>query len=218
MFQVNGANGIYDNKINDESIKYGRNEVDNKIQNMEKPFMEGLTNMNPAPILDFGIDTDATDKNIEALEKFVNENDRYLAALPPLEYEYRYMPNFENGNFNKKALLAAAYEEMNGVKELAVKDFEARYLINDEMTAEPLDINKDGKIDIAEYSANMLATDLLSKGTTDLSKINGSMNSMGMNAILEYTKKANAQAATNLYSSIYNTYNLGSALNELNLD
>jgi hypothetical protein len=39
-----------------------------------------------------------------------------------------------------------------------------------------------------------------------------------MNAILEYTKKANAQAASNLYSNIYKTYDLGSALNELDID
>ena len=86
------------------------------------------------------------------------------------------------------------------------------------MTAEPLDVNKDGKIDIAEYGANMLATDLLSKDTTDVTKVDGSINTKGMNAIIEYTKKANAKAAADLYSSVYNTYDLGSALNELDLD
>ncbi len=218
MFQVNGANGIYDNKIADPSVKYGRNAVENHIQHLEKPLIEALTNSNPAPILDFAPDAEALDYNIEVLEEFTENNDKYLASLPPLEYEYRYLPNFENGKFDKKALLAAAYEEMNGVKELSVDDFSARYLINDEMTAEPLDVNKDGKIDIAEYGANMLATDLLSKDTTDVTKVDGSINTKGMNAIIEYTKKANAKAAADLYSSVYNTYDLGSALNELDLD
>ena len=77
-----------------------------------------------------------------------------------------------------------------------------------------MDINKDGKIDVAEYGANMLATDILSKGTTDPMKADGVINAKGMNAILEYSKKMNAQAATNLYKNIYNTYNLGSGLKD----
>ena len=123
-----------------------------------------------------------------------------------------------NGKIDKKALLAAAYEEMNGVKEMSVEDFSETYLMNEDMTVEPLDVNKDGKIDIAEYGANMLAADLLSKGTTDVNKVDGSMNTKGMNAIVAYSKKANAQAASELYSNIYNTYELGSVLDELDLD
>ena len=218
MFQVNGAKGVYDSKISDPSVRYGRNAVENHIQYMEKPILEAAFNPYPAPVLDFSPTEKALERNEEMLEDFIKGNDRYLASLPPLEYEYRYVPNFENGKIDKKALLAAAYEEMNCVKELSVDDFEARYLINDEMTAEPLDVNKDGKIDIAEYGANIMATDLLSKGTTDVTKVDGTINAKGMNAIIEYTKKANAQAASNLYSNIYNTYDLGSALDELDLD
>ena len=59
----------------------------------------------------------------------------------------------------------------------------------------------------------MIATDVLSKGTTDPMKADGVINAKGMNAILEYSKKSNAAAAAKLYSNIYNTYNLGSPLN-----
>ena len=89
MFQVNGANGIYDNKIADSSVKYGRNAVENHIQHLEKPLIEALTNSNTAPILDFAPDAEALDYNIEVLEEFTENNDKYLASLPPLEYEYR---------------------------------------------------------------------------------------------------------------------------------
>ena len=104
---------------------------------------------------------------------------------------------------------------MGGVKELSVKEFENRYLIDDSQTAEPMDINKDGKIDIAEYGANIVATDVLSKGTTDPMKADGVINSKGMNAILEYSKKSNAIAAAKLYANVYNAHNLGSALNQI---
>ena len=58
MFQVNGSNGIYDNKIADPSVKYGRNAVENHIQYMEKPLIEGLNNPNPAPILEIKAQVD----------------------------------------------------------------------------------------------------------------------------------------------------------------
>ena len=93
-------------------------------------------------------------------------------------------------------------------KEYTVKEFENKYIADDTMTAEPLDINKDGKIDIAEYGANILAADVLSKGTTDPTKVDGTVNSRGFNAILAYTKKANAAAASKLYTSLYNNYGL----------
>lgn len=212
-FQINGSNGRYDSKTLDESVKYGRNAVDNHIKYMEAP----LVNDNYAipPIFDFSPTTEADEANLKAMEKFVDANDAYLSSLPPLEYEYRYLPNISNGKIDNKSVLAAAYEEMGGEKELSVKEFEERYLIDDSQTAAPMDINKDGKIDIAEYGANIVATDILSKGTTDPMKANGVINAKGMNAILEYSKKSNAAAASKLYSNIYKTHNLGSALNEI---
>ena len=210
-FQVNGSNGKYDGKVTDDSVRYGKNAVDNHIKHMQAP----LVNENFAipPVFKFSPSAEATESNLEALEKYTNANDAYLNSLPPLEYEYRYIPNFSNGNIDKKALYAAASEEMGGIKEVSVREFENKYLIDDSQTAEPMDINKDGKIDVAEYGANMIATDVLSKGTTDPIKADGVINAKGMNAILEYSKKSNAAAAAKLYSNIYNTYNLGSPLN-----
>lgn len=192
-FQVNGAGGKYDS--------YGRNAVENHLQYMEAPLVNDK--QYTAPILDFKPTEEADSNNFKSLEKFADENDAYLASLPPLEYEYRYMPE---GSFDKQILIDAAKEEM-GADELSVEEFEDRYLIDDEtMTAEPLDINKDGKIDASEYAANIVATDLLSKDTTDPMQADGLITPKGMNAILEYSKKSNAAAAADLYANIYNTY------------
>ena len=212
--QVNGSQGPYDKKVSDQSVRYGRNAVENNLSYMEAPLVNDVPN--PAPILNYSTDPNAIDKNIENIEKFVDKNDEYLNSLPPLQYEYRYIPNFVNRQIDKKALLGAAYEEMGGVKELPVKEFEQRYMIDDSMTAEPLDINKDGKIDISEYGANMIAADVLSKDTNDISKADGSINTKGMNAIIAYTKKSNAQAAANLYAKIYDTYGLNGSINSFN--
>ena len=212
-FQINGSNGRYDGKVKDESVKYGRNAVDNHIKAMEAPIAN--ENFAVPPVFDFSPTAEADNKNIEALENYIEKNDEYLNSLPPLQYEYRYIPNFVNGKLDKKAVLGAALEEMGGAKELSVKEFEKRYLIKDLQTAEPLDINKDGKIDIAEYGSNIIAADILSKGTTDPMKANGIINAQGMNAVLEYSKKSNAAAAAKLYANIYNTHKLGTALNQI---
>lgn len=212
-FQINGSNGRYDGKITDESIKYGRNAVDNHIKAMEAPIAN--ENFAVPPVFDFSPTAEADNRNIKALEEYIEKNDEYLNSLPPLQYEYRYIPNFVNGKLDKKAVLGAAFEEMGQNKELSVKEFEKRYLINDSQTAEPLDINKDGKIDIAEYGSNIIAADILSKGTTDPMKANGIINAQGMNAVLEYSKKSNAAAAAKLYANIYNTHKLSSALNQI---
>ena len=207
-FEVNGNNGKYDNIIQDESVKYGRNAADNHMKLAQAPIAND--NFATPPILSTALSEEAQDKNLTKMEEFVNKNDAYLRNLPPLEYEYRYM--LPNGGVNKKALLGAAFEEMGRVNELPVKEFENRYLISKEQTAEPLDINKDGKIDIAEYGANILAADVLSKNTNDISKVDGKINSKGMNAVLEYSKKSNAAAAAKLYANIYKTYDLGKTL------
>lgn len=204
-FQINGASGKYDGKIADDSERYGRNATENMLKYMESPIVNDTHNA--PPVLDFKPGEEAAEKNINEMEKFADTNDAYLSSLPPLDYEYRYMPE---GGFNKKALLGAAEEELQGVKELPLKEFENRYLLDDSMTAEPLDINKDGKIDVAEYSTTILAADVLSKGSDDIKNVDGTINSKGFNAVLEYSKKSNADAAAKLYSSLYNTYDLGS--------
>ncbi|MBD9223239.1 hypothetical protein EGQ24_04985, partial [bacterium] len=107
MFEVNngivkidGSKGKYDGKVTDPSVRYGRNAVENYYTYLEKPIVEDK--MTTAPILDFGLNPDATKNNEDKLNKFLKENDEYLNALPPLQYEYRYMPQ---GPVNTKAVL-----------------------------------------------------------------------------------------------------------------
>lgn len=211
-YQINGFSGVGDFTKRDNSVAYGQNFVENKVEYLAEPFVKD--NVPPAPILDFSTTDEAQDINIKKLDIFVRDNDKYLNSLPPLECEYRYMPQFGEGKVDNKAVLSVAYHEMGGEKSMSVYEFETMYLPNtEEYTAKPLDINFDGKIDIAEYAANIIATDLLSKGTTNVRKVDGTFNAKGLDAIMEYTKKANKDAALALYSEIYHTYDLGSTLN-----
>ncbi len=222
MFEVNngvakidGSKGKYDNKVTNPSVRYGRNAVENYFTYLEKPII--ADNMNPAPILDFGLSQNAAENNADKLDKFLKENDEYLKALPPLQFEYRYMPQMQKGQIDKQAVLGAAYEELGQVEELSVKDLDNKFAPDETFTSEALDINKDGKIDIAEYGSSIIAADLLSKSDSpDINNVDGTINKKGFDALLRYTQKSNAEAAAKLYSNIYNTYNLGEAKKDFN--
>ena len=209
MAKINGKNGQYDDKaVTNPAEQYGRNAVQNFQSYIEKPIVEDK--YNPAPILDFSLNKNAAEKNIEGLDKFVKANDAYLDSLPPLKFEYRYMPNVVNGKINKEALLAAANEEMDKRTEISVAQLDAMVAPSRDFSFKPLDINNDGKITNDEYSTSMLAADMLSKSNKpDFNNIDGTINQNGMNAVMAYAKKSNADAAKALYSNIYNKYNLG---------
>lgn len=213
MVKIDGSNGKYDSKVTDPSVRYGRNAVENYYTYIEQPVVNDR--MTPAPILDFGLNPDAAEKNADKLDKFLKENDEYLRALPPLEFEYRYMPKTDKGQIDKKAVLGAAYEEMGKTKEISVKEMDYRFAPDDNFTSKALDINNDGKIDIAEYGSSILAADMLSKSETpNTANIDGTINKKGFDAVLAYTQKSKAEAAAKLYSNIYNTYNLGDTLKD----
>ena len=205
-FEINGSKGMYDGKISDDSERYGKNSVSNHREFVTNPLKTTMSG--EAPMLSFSPTEEAQQENIEKLEGFVKENDEYLNSLPPLEYEYRYMPNVASGQIDKKALYSAAREEM-GADEIPLRDFEEQVFPNtDEYTAKPLDLNNDNKINVPEYSASMLAADMLSKDEPDVAKVDGSINSRGMTAVMEYARKSNAEAAAKLYSQISSTYSL----------
>ena len=212
MFEVSQNIAKIDGKFETKNVtnpseQYGRNAVDNFYSYAKKPITED--NFNTAPILDFGISPQASDNNIKKLDKFLKENDDYLNALPPLEFEYRYMPNVQNGKIDKAALMGAANEEMMRRPEMSVEEMDAHFAPNSNYTSKALDINGDGKITNAEYSTSILAADMLSKSDNpNPENIDGTINSKGMNAVLAYAKKSNAAAAAQMYSKIYNSYNL----------
>lgn len=222
MFEVNngvanidGSKGKYDNKVTNPSVRYGRNAVENYFSYLEKPIV--ADNMNSAPILDFSLSQYAAENNADKLDKFLKENDEYLRALPPLQFEYRYMPQMQKGQIDKQAILGAAYEELGQVEELSVKDLDNKFAPDETFTSEALDINKDGKIDIAEYGSSIIAADMLSKSDSpDINNVDGTINKKGFDALLKYTQRSNAEAAAKLYSNIYNTYNLGEAKKDFN--
>ncbi|MCM1266076.1 MAG: hypothetical protein NC200_07745 [Candidatus Gastranaerophilales bacterium] len=175
--RIDGRQGIYDGKINNSSVRYGRNSLSN---------YQSYTS-------DLAKDT-----------------------MPPLKFEYRYMPN---GKLDKMALLGNAYEELG--KRIEVKTEEMTETIQkvggDKFSADALDINKDGYIDVAEYATSTLTEDILSSAKgfeIDSSKIDGVINNDGSNKTFALNLKSNEKKASEIYSKLYNELGLESAQEE----
>lgn len=213
--KINGKSGLYDEHKLNSSVKYGKNAVDNLNTYYEAPIVNN--DYNPAPILDFGINPNTSENNITKIENFVQKNDKYLDSLPPLQYEYRYMPNITKEKIDTQALFGAAYEEMGQTKEIDVNDIDKMYGDNSELTSKAIDLNNDNKIDVAEYSTTILAADMLSKSPdVNFNNIDGTINNTGHNAVLAYAQKSKIDAANALYSKIYNNFNLADEYKKFN--
>lgn len=210
---ISGANGIYDSKISDNSVRYGRNATSNHFSYLEdlkgKPTEKIETpKTQPGNLLN--------SKLQEAnAEKLIKNTDEYISSMPPLDFEYRYMPEGANGqNIDKMALLGAAFEEMGKKISMPVQELTDKLkLAFNEANAQAIDVNKDGQIDVAEYSTTILASDMLSKNpeALDAKNITGSVNKTGLNTVMAYANEKNQVVAGKAFTDIYNAYNLGEA-------
>ncbi len=176
--RIDGRQGIYDNKVQNSSVRYGRNALSNY-----KSYTEDLGNVD---------------------------------NMPPLKFEYRYMPN---GKLDKLALMGNAYEELGKKTEVKTEELTAtlQEFGGDRFSAEAIDINKDGYIDVAEYATTTLTEDALSstKGfNVDPNKVDGIINNEGSNKTFALNLKSNAKMASEIYSKLYNEFGLDKAQEE----
>ena len=215
---INGNRGIYDGKIADKSVLYGRNAVANHFEYLkdlggkksEKADTFTPSNKNAGNLLKSKLTEIGS-------EKLIKETDDFLNSLPPFDFEYRYMPEGANGkNIDKLALLGSAFEEMGKKISIPVQEMTEKLKASiKDADASVLDINKDGRIDNAEYSTSILASDMLSKGDEfDASKVDGNINKNGLYKSLAYANVKNHEKASKNLAEIYNSYNLSDAQKE----
>lgn len=221
---INGSKGYYDNKIKNPSVRYGRNSVNN-FKNYLKAFDYVIIEVSDSDKLSGQPETDTFEasskgkkkSSIEIIEQLIDKN------VPPSDYEHRYTPCATDYRFlDKNALLGAAYEEMNELTSIPVKDLtQMLQQMSDEtwgkseilMGADVLDLNNDGKIDLAEFSASILLEDALSKDDSrfDEHNVDGSVTDQGETAGTEYLEKDNYAMARIVFKKIYKLFNLGQA-------
>lgn len=177
---INGNSGIYDNKIQNPSVRYGRNAINNY----------------------FGY-----------LKDYTSE------VMPPLQFQIKYLPEdkVDFRTLNKEALMGAAFEEIG--KQTAVstatltRQFQSAF--GDKVSADALDLNHDGNIDIGEYATGTLLADMASTDSSVISteNITGTITTAGQNETLPYINKKNYAAAQANLSAIHQYFNLEAAKN-----
>ena len=197
---INGQNGIYDKKVNNPEVKYGRNATNNYM----------------------------------GYVKDIARN-----PMPPINFEYRYIPN---GRYSYKALMGNAYEELGKKTEVSVAELNKKFdsdkqkieamnkeilarnpnspVVNPDFTAEALDLNRDGKVDIAEYATSIMAADMLDGDQTkcDVKNLDGVITNKGEDASMALYMKQNVQNAKALFNEIHKTFQLDKAMNEFKSD
>ena len=231
---ITGDIGRYDNLIKNNSVRYARNSVDS--------FKRYLSNYTQPPVdlsydvIDFShkskigfvnkisdfFKNKKFDKQMNKLEANIKTMEEQEKKRSPINFIQKYMPYTEDtGIVDKMALMGAAYEEM-GATEKSVEELNALSCpiegVDEDLqiSADALDINQDGKVDLAEYSTSVLLEDALSSDTDELKheNINGVITKDGSDKSLAYYTKRNVEIARNVFSQIYDYYNLGEAKEE----
>lgn len=219
---VDGSTGPYDNKVNNASVKYGRNTTANYFE-----YLKSYTS-NPIKKEDLDLsnlsqlDQDQFDKKMKAAE------DALSVPAVPLKFKYKYLPEIkvDFNNLNKMALLGTAFEELGKKLSVSVADFNDNLKKafdkddSEKISAEAMDINHDGQIDVGEYSTSILLADMLSTNTQELDPkdIKGEINNDGQNNSLPYINKKNLAQASEIFKGIYDYFGLNKATEEFKAD
>ena len=229
---INGTNGIYDGKINNPQVRYGRNAVYNyksyiadfKLNPVKMPDMSGL----------IGLSKDKFESKMAQLDDCVRQLEEQ--KMPPVHFELTYS-KVKDGSIDTQSLMGASFEELGKtsiktktlskqLKNTFTPSIFKQILDNikaffngkptrrlefhsSKVTAKALDLNNDGAIDIGEYATSILLVDKLSNG-----EIMGKENNKGMNASIAYATKRNYKNAKAEFQALYNQYNLKEAQEE----
>ncbi len=209
--KIDGNSGIYDGKIKNSSVRYGRNAINNHIGylNSYVPGKVDLPNLKDLHTLP----KDEFNKKMVELEESLNRLDDTINNLPPLDFELRYAQN-KNG-LDKLSVVGAAYEELGQRQEVTVRELSDNLKegLGENFTAEAMDLNKDGKINLGEYSASIVLSDILSEKSDNITikDANGIITNDGQKRMLPYGLDKNIKMASKIYQAIYDCYDLDNA-------
>ncbi len=185
---IDGRHGIYDKKIQNNSVRYARNAVSNYLNTYSTDTFNSQTELEDLPQPKFEM------KYAETKPGMVDK-----MAVLAMAFE-------EMG----KKLSVKVQDLTNMIKQSVSPQYSQL------VDASSLDINKDEKVDLSEYAASLLAEDMLSSDVTtlDSKNINGVINSDGQNALLSFVNRKNYATANDTFKAIHAAYDLNSAQEE----
>lgn len=198
---INGQNGIYDNLIQNNSARYGRNAIQNHV--------DYLKSYHIPPIESNIQENDSFEVKMQKTDEFVKKLQDRQQQLPPINFQLNYMKIPSRGVVDKDALMAASYEELGNQFLVSVKQMNP-IMAN---AMDTLDLNRDGYVDISEYSTSILLADMLDDDyqLPNGQNIDGVITNKGENRLVQYALPQNKDIAYRTYLSLYQGYNLGEA-------
>ena len=203
---INGDKGPYDGKVNNASVKYGRNSVANHYS-----FLNAFLNAPADKKNDFS-NMNEKDLKSDVFEKKMTHNEN-LANSNTSNFEYKYLPGQVNPqNIDKMALLGSAYEEMGQKTEISVDEMnkQIQNSFGNQISAEAMDLNGDKKVDIGEYSATILLEDMAGKDPNkmDIKNISGTITDKSEENMLGFFNVKNKDTTKKTLTDLYNSFRL----------
>ena len=235
---ISGDNGAYRTKVKNSSVRYGRNAICNFMRYMKyspatvahadyTEFNRVSEEIKKSGVLGKGADKEKimalADRLDEALQDvFETENSASEAidkSMPHTSFAMKYMPgNLRYTRVNTMALLGASFEELGKRVSVATEELTAKlrtafgnFKGSEKLSAEVLDINSDGQVDISEYATSILASDMLSGKGMKLENINGIITDEGQLASLKLFTEEEKPFADRTFTTLHSLFGLSSA-------
>ena len=194
---INGQNGIYDKKVNNQEVKYGRNAANNYTA-----YTKNIANSPEMPPLQFEY-------------RYIPQGKYSTQALMGNAYE-------ELGQ-RTEVSVAELNQKLNQDKQ-KIEELDKQILarnpespvVHPDFAADALDLNEDGKVDIGEYAASTMAADMLDGNPSkcDITNLDGVITNKGEDASMGLYMKQNMKNAKTVFNDIHKTFQLDKAMNE----
>ena len=212
---ITGNKGIYNGKIKNPNVRYARNAINNfhqyasyRMPDIEYPDLDNITKLSDEQF----------DDKMEQIGFSLYMTEKARKSMPPLDYTVKYLSGKTNyDNLDRVALVGAAYEDMERNFSLPTDALSSRLkrtFNSDNISADVLDLNKDGEIDTGEYASSVLAADMLSKDSLDIKTINGKITQKGHLNLLSFFNKKNEPLASKVLNFLHGFYDLDEAKDE----
>ena len=240
---IDGAHGCYDGKVKNKNVRYGRNAVANfreygscrMPQTAELPDLSNLSKLDDdqfdktlAALDKVLAESDTALKSMPPLAvtlKYMPGKPNYLslnafallgAAFEEMGKKHRISTQEMTENLRKafspyKPVDTSHLTEQE--RKIAGPLSASKTPDASKLSADALDINEDGFVDIAEYATSILTSDILSKGKNPFAdfapdKIDGTVTDEGMTRLLSFFNKKNKNAAREKFTHLHNFFHL----------
>lgn len=212
---ITGNHGKYDGVIKNRRLRYARNAISNfeqyalyRMPKVKYPDLEGLADFSD----------DKFERKMAQLDRALDMSAKARKSMPPIDYTLKYLPKkVDHNTVDTLAVIGAAFEDMGKRVQIGTAAFTKKLqkvFNSDRISADVLDLNKDGKIDVGEYASSILAADMLSKNSVEMKSIDGTINQTGHFNLIGFLNKRNDYFPSRVFQYLHDFFALDRAKEE----